>query len=37
MKIPQPKKLPSGRWYVQVMVDGHRKGQAFDTEKEAVY
>ena len=37
MKLPQPKKLPSGRWYVQVMVDGHRKGQTFDTEKEAIY
>lgn len=37
MKLPQPKKLPSGRWYVQVMVDGHRRGQTFDTEKEAVY
>lgn len=37
MKFPQPKKLPSGRWYVQVMIDGHRRGQTFDTEKEAVY
>lgn len=37
MKLPQPKKLPSGRWYVQVMVDGRRKGRTFDTEKEAVY
>jgi len=37
MKLPQPKKLPSGRWYIQVMVDGHRRGQTFDTEKEAVY
>lgn len=37
MKLAQPKKLPSGRWYIQVMVDGHRRGQAFDTEKEAVY
>lgn len=37
MKLPQPKKLPSGRWYVQIMVNGHRKGQTFDTEKEAVY
>jgi len=37
MKLPQPKKLPSGRWYIQVMVDGHRRGQTFDTEKEAVH
>ena len=37
MKLPKPKKLPSGRWYVQIMVNGHRKGQTFDTEKEAVY
>lgn len=37
MKLPQAKKLPSGRWYIQVMVDGCRRGQTFDTEKEAVY
>lgn len=37
MKLPKPKKLPSGRWYVQIMVNGHRRGQTFDTEKEAVY
>jgi len=37
MKLPQAKKLPSGRWHIQVMVDGHRRGQTFDTEKEAVY
>ena len=37
MKLPQPKKLPSGRWYIQVMADGHRRGLTFDTEKEAVY
>ncbi len=37
MKLPQAKKLPSGRWYIQVMIDGHRKGQTFDTKKEAVY
>lgn len=37
MKLPQAKKPPSGRWYVQVMVDGHRRGQTFDTEKKTVY
>lgn len=37
MKIPKPKKLPSGRWYVQVMSDGERIGRTFDTEDEAVY
>jgi len=37
MKLPQPKKLSSGRWYIQVMTDGHRQGRTFDTEKETVY
>lgn len=37
MKIPKPTKLPSGRWRVQVLVDGRRVGQTFDTEKEAIY
>ena len=37
MKIPEPKKLPSGKWRVQVMVDGQRISRTFDTEKEAIY
>lgn len=37
MKIPAPKKLPSGRWYIQVMVDGKRLGQSFDTDLDAIY
>lgn len=37
MKLPKARKLPSGRWYVQVMADGRRRGQTFDTEREAVY
>ena len=36
MKAPTAKKLPSGRWRVQVMVDGQRKSIVADTEKEAV-
>lgn len=35
MKIPEPKKLPSGRWRVQYQVDGARHSQTFDTEIEA--
>ena len=36
MKLPKAKKLPSGRWRVQVMVDGQRKSIMGDTEKEAI-
>ena len=35
MKVPTPKKLASGRWRVQYMVDGVRSSQTFDTELEA--
>ena len=35
MKVPVPKKLPSGRWRVQYMTDGVRGSQTFDTEIEA--
>lgn len=37
MKLPKPKKLPSGQWFIQVMVDGKRKGKAFPTKEEAIY
>lgn len=37
MKLPDPKKLPSGRWRIQVMLDGRRVGQTFDTKEEAIY
>ncbi len=36
MKLPKPKQLPSGRWNIQVMVDGKRVSLTADTEKEAV-
>lgn len=36
MKTPTAKKLPSGRWRAQVMVDGQRKSVVADTEKEAI-
>lgn len=37
MKIPEPKKTPSGKWRIQVMVDGARVGRTFSTKEEAVY
>lgn len=37
MKLPSPKKLPSGKWYIQVMVDGKRRSRSFDSKEEAVY
>jgi integrase len=36
MKMPTAKKLPSGKWRAQVMVDGERVSVTADTEKEAV-
>ena len=36
MKLPKAKRLPSGRWNIQVMVDGRRVSLTADTEKEAV-
>lgn len=35
MKIPKAKKLPSGSWYVNVMVDGKRISITAPTKKEA--
>ena len=37
MKLPTPKKLPSGRWYMQVLVSGRRCSQTFDTQDEAYF
>ena len=37
MKIPQPKQLPSGKWRVQIMVDGARQSRTFETEAEALH
>lgn len=36
MKVPQPKRLPSGAWRVQVMVDGKRVSVTEDDPKVAV-
>lgn len=36
MKVPAAKKLPSGAWRIQVMLDGQRVGRTFPTEREAV-
>ena len=37
MKLPEPKKLPSGMWRIQVMVEGKRVGKTFATKEEAIY
>lgn len=37
MRIPTPKKLSSGKWYIQIMVDGERRGKTFDTPEEAQF
>lgn len=37
MKIPKPKELPSGKWYIQVMVDGKRRSRSFDSKEDAIY
>lgn len=37
MRLPEPKKLPSGKWYMQLMVDRNRYNQTFDTPEEAEY
>lgn len=37
MKIPKPKMLPSGRYRIQIMVDGKRVGETFDTPEEAIF
>lgn len=36
MKLPKAKKLPSGRWNIQVMVDGKRVSLTARTEKEVM-
>lgn len=37
MKLPKPKKLPSGRWYIQLMAGGQRYNATFDTADDAIY
>ena len=37
MRLPEPKKLPSGNWRIQVYVDGERYGKTFATREEAEY
>lgn len=37
MKIPKARQLPSGQWYMQIMVDGKRYNGTFDTEDDALY
>ncbi|MGO5048872.1 site-specific integrase [Dysosmobacter sp. Sow4_B12] len=37
MKLPEPKQLPSGKWRIQIMIDGKRHGATFDTPEEAQY
>ena len=37
MRIPEPKKLPSGSWRIQVMLEGKRVGKTFPTKEEAIY
>lgn len=36
MKIPEPKKLPSGAWFVRVMIDGKRVSITKPTKKECI-
>ena len=36
MKIPQPRKLPSGSWFVRVTIDGKVISITKPTEKEAI-
>ena len=36
MKLPKAKKLPSGAWRVQVMVDGKRVSVTASSEREAI-
>lgn len=37
LKIPNPIQLPSGKWRIQIMVDGKRHGSTFDTPEEALF
>lgn len=36
MKIPEPKKLPSGNYLIQVQVDGKRVSKTFETAEDAI-
>lgn len=36
VKIPTAAQLPSGKWRIQVMLDGKRVGRTFDTQEAAV-
>lgn len=36
MKIPTPKKLPSGNWMIQVMINGKRINKVFRTKNECI-
>lgn len=37
MNIPEPKQKPNGKWIIQVMIDGKRRGKQFDTKEEAIF
>ena len=37
MKIPEPRQTKTGKWYVQLMVDGVRYNRTFDTKEDALY
>ena len=37
MRIPEPKQKKSGRWYIQLMVDGTRLNRTFDSREDALY
>lgn len=37
MKLPKARQLPSGQWYMQIMVDGKRHNGTFETEEDALY
>jgi integrase len=36
MKLPTAIKTPSGKWKIQVMVNGHRKAETFLSERDAI-
>ena len=37
MKIPEPEMLPSGRFRIQVMLEGKRMSRTFETREDAIY
>lgn len=37
MKVPKPRKLSSGKYRIQPMIDGRRISQVFDTPEEALF